>query len=88
MRDLPIRLNDNLKKETSPADKRQFKDFYKIVAKCLGMTNAVINEYDRVIQHTERLEVSILNIHYELIYLIIVLFILFFTNLGFTTMAY
>ena len=63
MRKLPIRFNLKAQREeTSPAVKPQFKDFYKLVAECLGMTNIVIDEFDRVIKHTEKLEVSILHI--------------------------
>jgi phosphotransferase system IIB component len=57
MRARPLRFD---LKETSPADKRLFKDFYKLVAECLGMTNIVIGDHDRVILHKENLEVAFL----------------------------
>jgi len=57
MRARPLRFD---LKETSPTNKRPFKDFYKLVAECLEITNAVINDHDRVIVHTKNLEVAFL----------------------------
>ena len=37
----------------------RFKDFYKIVAECLGMKDAVVNEHDRMIVHEVGLTVSL-----------------------------
>ena len=47
-------------KGASPTNKVLFKDFYKLVAECLGMTNIVIGDHDRVVVHTDKLEVAFL----------------------------
>ena len=56
MRDLPIQFN---RKETNPKEKILFKEFYALVAECLGIKNAVIDTHDKIIMHTEDLNVSL-----------------------------
>ena len=56
LRAIPIRFN---LKETDPKKKMKFKDFYGLVAKSLGMQNAVVGDHDRVVLHKENLEVII-----------------------------
>ena len=37
---------------------QKFSDFYKLVAECLGMKEIYVNQHDRIICHSDKLDVS------------------------------
>jgi hypothetical protein len=37
---------------------QKFGKFYKLVAECLGLADIFVNEHDRIIFHSDKLDVS------------------------------
>jgi hypothetical protein len=72
----------------------KFGEFYKLVAECLGMETACVNQHDRIVYHSDKLQVSLLIfclidfIILNIIYGIFCIFYWFIYVIDTSTMAY
>ena len=56
-------LTVNWPKKAPESEKStKFGDFYKLVAECLGIETAYVDQHDRIICHSDKLQVSLLNV--------------------------